>query len=68
MNWRTPRLSKGQSITETIVDCTMTIDHIDRTVDPYLAGVIYDDIIIYTGLHATLADARRTCETRGQKR
>lgn len=62
MKWNTHTLNKGQSITERSGDCTMSVDHVDRTIDPYLAGVVLDDTIIYTGLHATLSDARRKCQ------
>jgi hypothetical protein len=62
LKWNTPTLSKGQSITERCGDCTMSIEHVDRTIDPYLAGVVLDDIIIYTGLHPTLSSARQKCQ------
>ena len=62
--WNTPTLNKGETILETIGDCHLSIDHVDRTLDPYLAGVIWHDVIVYTGLHATLADARQKCEAK----
>lgn len=40
----------------------LSVAHVDRRTDPYLAGVVVRGVFIYTGLHPTLSDARRTCE------
>lgn len=62
MTWKSPRLSKHQMISTSMHNCFLSIEHVDRTIDPYLAQVIRNNVIVYTGLHATLADARQTCE------
>ncbi|SER27848.1 hypothetical protein SAMN05216548_11474 [Faunimonas pinastri] len=46
---------------------TLAVNHVDRTIDPYLASVIRNGIIIYTGLHPTLSSARRACEAKANK-
>lgn len=62
--WKSPRINKGESISIVRGKTFMTIDHVDRTIDPYLAAIIHRGKIVYTGLHATVADARQECERR----
>jgi hypothetical protein len=67
MDWKTPRLNKGQFIACLQGNTAMSVQHVDRTIDPYLAGVIVDGRIVYSGLHATLADARSTCTRKARE-
>ena len=60
-SWNTPWLNKGEAIRTTIRSYTLTISHVDRTIDPYLAGVIKNGVIVASGLCPTLPDARRFC-------
>ena len=62
VTWSANRMSKGQFMTKETTHGSMTIEKVDRVIDPYLASVIVDGIVSYTGLHPTLSDARRTCE------
>ncbi len=61
-NWKAPRLKKGDGIYKEMENGSMAVSHIDRTIDPYLAAVVFRGVTVYTGLHATLADARQTVE------
>lgn len=62
VSWKSPTLKKGQYMMHDSSGVTMVVEHPDRTVDPYLASVMNKGVTVYTGLHPTLADARRTCE------
>lgn len=62
VSWKSPRLNKGQHMVKEIDVGAMSVHHIDRTIDPYLAAVVFRGVVVYTGLHATLADARKTVE------
>lgn len=64
IDWKSPTLNLGQSMILDDGETFMTIDHINRKIDPYLAGVVHKNIIVYSGLHKTLGDARATCERR----
>ena len=62
-NWNQARLKKGGFICFDAPDnVSLSVEHVDRTIDPYFAMVIRHGVIIYTGLHATLADARNKCK------
>ena len=62
VDWKSPTLNKGQGMGFGNGDAWMSVDHVDRTVDPYLAGVQHRGRYVYSGLHATLADARNACK------
>lgn len=61
--WRSPTLNKGWHMSTTHSGRMCTVEHVDRVVDPYLAGCweMKGDTteLIYTGLHPTLAEARQ---------
>lgn len=61
VSWKATHLNKGQSMSLELNGCQLSVAHVDRTLDPFLAGVIRNGIIIYSGLHPTLSDARQTC-------
>lgn len=65
-DWKATRLKKGDYMfLEASVEfptLSMSVLHMDRTIDPYLASVVQNGIVIYTGLHVTLADARNKCK------
>jgi hypothetical protein len=61
INWKAANLNKGQSMSHEDGDVVLTVKHVDRVVDPYLAGVIVGGRVVYSGLHATLSGARLTC-------
>ena len=67
LSWKTPRLNKDQSIQRSEGDLHLAVDRVDFARDPYLAGIIKSGVILYTGLHHTLADARRTCEEKAKE-
>lgn len=68
MGWRAPTLNKGKLISHVDENGTaMTVERVDRRIDPYLAGVYSKGRIVYTGLHATLADARQTCHRKAKE-
>lgn len=60
--WNTPSLNIGESIAKEFDGGSMAVDHIDRRNDPYAAAVVLHGRVVYTGLHASLSDARQTCE------
>ena len=60
--WNTATLNIGESISKVFEGGSMAVDHLDRTIDPYAATVVVGSKIIYTGLHGSLSDARKTCE------
>lgn len=62
--WTTPTLKKGETVSREINGCVCTIEHVDRRGDPYLAGCWVGHRLVYTGLHQTLADARKTVADR----
>lgn len=66
--WKTSHLAKGEAISTEIDGVCLTVSHVDRTVDPYLAGVMRRGEITYSGLHRTLADARQTCERKAKEK
>ena len=60
--WSSNSVKKGDHIAlEPSVGVQLSVEHMDRTIDPYLAWVIILNKVSYTGLHPTLADARRKC-------
>lgn len=61
VDWRSSTLNKGCYMSHDVEEGNLTVSRLDRTIDPYLAGVVMNGVIVYTGLHATLADARKTC-------
>jgi len=61
-SWSVHALNKGETMGREWRGCAMTIEHVDRTIDPYLAGVIKDGKIIYSGLHSSVSSARLKCE------
>lgn len=61
VSWKSPTLNKGQHMALEQGDYVLTVSHADRTIDPYLAGVWRGFTLVYTGLHSSLADARRHC-------
>ena len=67
VSWKSPTLNKGQGMRREDGDIVLMVDHADRTIDPYLAGVIHKGVIVYTGLHASLSDARSTCERKAKE-
>ena len=66
ISWKSPTLNKGAFMVSERGEFTLTISHVDRTTDPYLAGVLKGTVIVYSGLHSTLSDARKTCEEKAQ--
>lgn len=60
--WKTPTLNKGQDINRIEGDFYLSVGHLDRTVDPYLALVMEGWTTKHTGLYPTLAAARQACE------
>ncbi|MBA8881634.1 hypothetical protein [Phyllobacterium myrsinacearum] len=66
VSWKSPTLNKGKSMFRQSGDITMTVDHVDRVIDPYLAGVMHKGRIVYSGLHASLSEARAECEQKAK--
>jgi hypothetical protein len=66
ISWKSASMNKGQKAFTYLNGVYARIEHIDRKIDPYLAVVIKNKTVIYTGLHATLADARQTCERKAK--
>jgi hypothetical protein len=63
VSWKSPTLVKGQFMFKNLGGYTLQVEHLDRTIDPYLALVISPlSTVIYSGLHPTLASARERCE------
>ena len=60
--WSVHTLNIGETMQGETLACIMTIEHVDRTIDPYLAGVQRDGKIVYTGLHSSVSSARLKCE------
>lgn len=67
VTWKSPSLNKFKGMRREAGNIVMTVDHVDRTIDPYLVGVIHNGVVVYSGLHATLADARSTCERKAKE-
>jgi hypothetical protein len=61
VDWKSPTLKKGQGMTLNNGVAIMSVDHVDRTIDPYLAGVMQRDRYVFSGLYSTLAEARKAC-------
>lgn len=62
VSWDSKILNKGKFMSRQIGgDIIVSVEHPDRRIDPYLAGVIDNNIIVYTGLHPTLSSAKRKC-------
>ena len=66
VSWKSPTLNKGKFMMRDSSGVTLTVEHVDRTIDPYLAGVWNHGKLVYSGLHASLADARSTCERKAK--
>lgn len=61
VSWKSRTLNKSQGMRLDEGDVSMVIDHVDRRIDPYLVTVIHRGVIVYTGLHSSLGDARAKC-------
>lgn len=63
-DWKTPTLKTGDYIFKLMPkDGYMMVQHVDRTIDPYLARAEnYETGQTHDALHATLASARQHCE------
>jgi hypothetical protein len=63
VSWKSPTLNKGQFMFKEVDGYVLQVEHVDRTIAPYLAMAISPgSVIIYSGLHPTLASARERCE------
>lgn len=60
--WKANRLLKGHDMEDRRGKWRLCVGHWDRTIDPYMALVIFNGVIVYTGLHPTLSSARQKCE------
>lgn len=66
VSWKSPVLNKGDFMIHESGPFLLRVERVDRVIDPYLAAVLKNWVIEYSGLHSSLSDARKTCEEKAR--
>jgi hypothetical protein len=66
--WNASHINIGEAVHQYLYGFDISVEHLDRRLDPFGATVIRDGVVLFTGLFPTLSAARQWCEQKVRER